>query len=154
MRVTPQVNTAIAGVSTDSRENLQIQIPPVWCVKTVPTSMGLQDLVTITGETIIKRVSQDQMLWVAEQFQDMFKKLAQVPRTLPPPRAKDNDIQALVEQARQRDLPPPPGLPHPLPGNPDHQNVVLQVVMKAIWEEYSPGMAEVRVPFHQWWVML
>ena len=113
----------------DSRPYLQIQIPPVWSVETIPPPTGLRELVSTTLETILKCVSWDGMLWVAQQFKVMFKKLAQVPWAVPLPRVKDDDIQALLAEAKQGGLPPPLELPHPPLDDPDHWNVVLQAVM-------------------------
>ena len=113
----------------DSCPNLWIQIPPVRHVETIPPSTGLGELVSTTLETVLEHVSWDGMLQVAEQFQDMFKKPAGVVWAMSLPRVKYDDIQALLAQAKQRDLPPPLGLPYPPLGDPDCQNVVLQAVM-------------------------
>ena len=64
---------------------------------------------------------------------------------MPPPRVKDDDIQALLAQAKQGGLPPPPGLPHPPSDDPNCQNVVLQAVMEGRTGRMDPdplGMAQ------------
>ena len=113
--------------------DLWIQIPLVRSVETIPTSADrFEDLVTMVTECICEHVSWNDMLWAAEQFKDMFKVLNPVLWAVPLPRVDDNDIEALMAEARAwlvRKLPPPLGLP-PLPDSPDKQNMVLQSLKK------------------------
>ena len=84
-------------------------------MESVPPSKGLGELVSTTLETILECVSWDGMLGIVE-------KPAQVIQAVPLPRVKDDDIQALLAQAKQGTLPPPPGLPHPPPDDPTGSN--------------------------------